>query len=257
MVFSLSACGSSGKNDKLQSAKKSGELVMYTNAEFKPFEFLGPNDQIIGVDVEIGKAIAKKIGAKLVVENAQFDGLVSSIASGKGDVALAGITITDERREEVDFSDPYVYSIQYLIVPEDSNTEYVEDLADKTIGSQTGTTGQIFLQNDIDDGVLTGTDATVAPYNSAPIAMEDLKNGRLQAIVIDEEVAKALAAENEGFKAIPLNYKNGEPMGENFGVAVAKGNEDFLAIINEVIAELVETDQISAWIEEYSSASVE
>jgi polar amino acid transport system substrate-binding protein len=265
-TFALTGCGGDSKTDdaagtdapaadgKVAAIQAAGELVMYTNAEFPPYEYLGDNDEIIGVDIEIGKAIAAKLGVELVIENAVFDGIVASIASGKGDVAITGLTIDEGRKKEIDFSTPYVDSIQYIVVPEDSTLATFEDLADKSVGSQTGTTGQMFLDDEISDGVLAGTDTVDNPYNSAPIAMEDLKAGRLDAVIIDEQVAIQLANQNDGYKAIALNFANGTPVTEQYGVGIAKGNEDLLAIINEVIDEILAQDKITTWIEQYSIA---
>jgi polar amino acid transport system substrate-binding protein len=237
---------------KLAAIQSSGKLVMYTNAEFPPYETIGEGGEIVGVDVEIGKAIAEKLGVELEIENAQFDGIVASIASGKGDVAITGLTITEERSQQIDFSVPYVDSIQYLIVPDDTKIATVEDLADLRVGAQTGTTGEMLLGDDISGGVLAGTSTEVVQYNSAPLAMEDLKNGRIDAVIIDEQVAIQLAGLNDGYQAIPANYTSGDPMTEQYGVGIAKGNEDLLAVINEVVTGLVAEDKITAWLDEYS-----
>jgi polar amino acid transport system substrate-binding protein len=242
----------SSEGGKLAAINSAGVMYMYTNAEFAPYEYVGEGGEIVGVDVEIGKAIAEKLGVELKIENAQFDGIVASIASGKGDVAITGLTIDESRKKEVDFSVPYVESIQYLIVPEDSPIKVVEDLAGLKIGAQLGTTGETMISDEISKGVLKGSNAETAPYNSAPLAMEDLKSGRLDAVIIDEEVAKQIAAQNKGYIAEPCNYQSGNPMVEQFGVAIHKDNEDFLAIIDEVVSGLVKDGKIAEWIEQYS-----
>ncbi|MDR0424103.1 MAG: transporter substrate-binding domain-containing protein [Clostridiales Family XIII bacterium] len=242
----------STKTGKLSQIKDAGYIVMYTNAEFPPYEFLDGND-IVGVDVEIGRAIADEIGVELEVVNADFGGLVASIASGKGDVGISGITVTEDRKREVDFSVPYVDSVQYLIIPEDSGIRFVEDLATKTIGVQTGTTGSMLVEDEINVGVLKAEGgAELRQYTSAPIAMQDLLNGRLDAVVIDELVAIALAGENPGYTAKPFIYSAGTPMTEQFAVAVAKGNEDLLAVIDKVVGEMVEDGLIEHYIQQYS-----
>jgi polar amino acid transport system substrate-binding protein len=263
LVFGLSACGGGGGSDsesaasKVDAIKEAGEFVVYTNAEFAPYEYLGENGEIVGSDIELAQAIADELGVELKVENAAFDGLVASIASGKGDACISGVTITDERKGQVDFSTPYESSIQYMVLPEDSTAQVVEDLAGMNIGVQTGTTGQMFVEDDINTGVLKGTDAQFKPYNSAPIAMEDLKNGRLDAVVIDEQVALQLANQNEGYKAVAMNYENGDPVGEEFGVAIQKGNDDLLEVINAVIEKLLAEDKYAEWVTEYSVADEE
>jgi polar amino acid transport system substrate-binding protein len=278
--FAFSACGDSGSNEpagegaatagaaageattggaaaaggKLAGIKDAGKLYMYTNAEFQPYEYLGEGGEIVGVDVEIGKAIAEKLGVELEVVNTQFEGIVASIASGKGDVAIAGITMDDERKAQADFSVPYINSIQYLIVPEDSKLKTIEGLAGLRIGAQVGTTGEMLLSDEIsgEEGVLKDSKAEVAPYNSAPLAMEDLKAGRIDAVIIDELVAQQIATQNDGYVAIPANYESGDPLREYYGVAIQKGNEDLLAIIDEVVSRLVESGKIEEWIKKYS-----
>jgi polar amino acid transport system substrate-binding protein len=237
---------------KLAAIKEAGEIYMYTNAEFPPYEYIGEGGEIVGVDVEIGKAIAEKLGVELKIENAPFDGIVASIATGKGDLAITGLTITDERKEAVDFSVPYVDSVQYLIVPEGSKIKVVEDLDGLIIGAQTGTTGEMLLSDDIKKGVLKGSKAEVKPYNSAPLAMEDLKIKRIDAVIIDEQVAKHIVNQSEGFAAIPANYTSGSPMSEQYGVGIQKGNEDLLAVVDEVVSGLLSEGKIEEWLQKYS-----
>ncbi|MDR1135036.1 MAG: transporter substrate-binding domain-containing protein [Clostridiales Family XIII bacterium] len=263
IAIAISGCGGNGDaaddseqpggstTGKLDQIKSSGTLVMYTNAEFPPYEFIEGNE-IVGVDVEIGKAIAEKLEVELEVVNADFGGIVASIASGKGDVAVSGITIDDERRAQVDFSTPYVESVQYIIVPENSDIGFVEDLSDKAVGVQSGTTGSMLVEDEINEGVLRGGTTDLKQYTSAPVAMQDLINGRIDAVVIDELVAIALANEHEAYTAMPLVYTKGSPMTEQFGVAVAKGNEDLLAIIDEVVGGMVADGLIELYIQEYS-----
>jgi polar amino acid transport system substrate-binding protein len=255
VCFVFSACGGGGGGaSKLEQIKDSGKLVMYTNAEFPPYEFLGDGGQISGVDVEIGRAIAEKLGVELVVENAEFDSIVASISSGKGDIALTGLTVTAERKEEIDFSVPYVDSVQYLILPEGSEVAVMEDLENKSIGAQTGTTGEMLVQSEITEGVLKDLNVSLVQYKSAPTAMQDLISGRLEAIVIDELVALQIAQQNSGYLAIPFVYAEGTPVTEQFAAGIAKGNEDFLAVVDEVVLELLESGKIDEWFELYKDA---
>lgn len=260
-VTVFAGCGGSGKSaNKLDQIKKAGKITMYTNAEFPPYEYLGDDNQVAGVDVEIGQAIADKLGVKLDIKNTNFEGIVAGIASGKGDLGLSGITITAERKKEVDFSVPYVESVQYLIVPENSDIETMEDLAGKTCGGQTGTTGFMLVDDEINGtngaaGVLKGKDATAKAYSSAPTAMLDLQAGRIQAVVIDELVAIEIAKENPGYKAIPFKYEDGSPVAEQFAVAVKKGNDELLNEINEVVKGLVDDGKIDEFIDKHSEST--
>jgi polar amino acid transport system substrate-binding protein len=237
--------------NKLEQIKQTGYIVMYTNAEFPPYEYLEGNE-IVGVDIEIGRAIAAEIGVELEIVNADFGGLVASIASGKGDMGISGITVTEDRKRDVDFSTPYVDSVQYLIIPEGSEISFVEDLAAKIIGVQTGTTGSMLVEDEINIGVLKEAGAELKQYTSAPIAMQDLLNGRLDAVVIDELVAISLANENPGYSAKPFIYSTGTPMTEQFAVAVDRGNPELLAVIDKVVSGMVEDGLIEQYIQEYS-----
>ncbi|MDR0569883.1 MAG: transporter substrate-binding domain-containing protein [Clostridiales Family XIII bacterium] len=253
----FTGCGSKtdgGATSKVDQIKAAGKLVVYTNAEFPPYEFMQGNE-IVGVDVEIGKAIAQELGVELEMVNATFDGIIASIASGKGDLGISGFTITDERKEEVDMSVPYVDSVQYIILPEDSDVSVMEDLAGKSVGAQLGTTGEMLVQGEVDSGVLAGKDATVQPYSSAPLAMQDLVIGRISGVVIDELVAQAIAKENPGYKAIPLVYESGAPVTEQFGAALKKGNEDLLEVVNNVISGMVSEGLITEYIKQYEAIS--
>ncbi|MFP3153881.1 transporter substrate-binding domain-containing protein [Lachnospiraceae bacterium ZAX-1] len=254
-IMLISGCGNS-KVSKLDEIKKAGKIVMYTNAEFPPYEFV-QDDEIVGVDIEIGKAIAEKIGVELEIMNADFDGIVASIATGKGDVGISGITINEERKGQVDFSVPYVDSVQYVILPEDSELKVVEDFAELALGGQTGTTGSMLIEDEIADGVLAGTKAEFKSYKSAPTAMQDLITGRIAGVVIDELVAISIADANEGYKAIPLIYKSGSPVTEQFGVAIKKENEDLLKIIDEAISSMLSDGSVEKYLDEYSAIAQE
>lgn len=252
-VMGVSAlAGCSGSKSQLEKIESSGTLTVYTNAEFPPYEYVGEGGEIIGVDVEIGKKIAEKIGVELEVKNTKFDGIVAGVTSGKADLGIAGITVTEERQQQVDMSHAYVESIQYLVVPEDSDLSSMADLAGKTVGGQTGTTGYMAVEDEINKGSLKDKNSEIKPFDSAPVAMQDLIKGGIDAVVIDELVAIEIANANPGYKAVPLTYDDGEPVKEQFAVAVKKGNEDLLEIVNEVIDELVESGQIDTWIDQYS-----
>lgn len=257
-ILLMTGCSSGGTaaESKVDAIKAVGKLTMYTNAEFPPYEFM-ENDEIVGVDVEIGKAIADKLGVTLDIQNAEFSGIVAAIATGKGDIGLSGITINDDRKTQVDFSTPYVDSVQYIIVPEDSTLSVMEDFAGLVIGGQTGTTGAMLVETEIAEGVLKDAGAEIKTYNSAPVAMQDLIAGRIAAVVIDELVAMSIADANEGYKAVPFAYKSGAPVTEQFGVAVAKGNEDLLKVIDEAVQEMLDQDLIQTYIDQYSAVVAE
>ena len=190
--------------------------------------------------MDLVQRIAQKIGVKAEIVPAEFDSILGTVMSGKADMGASGFTINDERKQKVDFSVPFVRSVQYLIIPENAAIKSAEDLAGKRIGGQNATTGLLMIEDAVKKGILKDTKTEVKSYNNAPDAMVGMKSGHVDAVVIDELVAKALAQKNAGFKAIELVDKNGKGLDapEDFGIMLAKGNDDFMAIINEVIADM-------------------
>lgn len=255
-VTMLVGCSSSGGSD---------ELVMTTNAAFPPFEYVTDGDQVAGVDADIAQAIADKMGKTLKIDNVTFDGALTAVASGKADMAIAGITITEERKKSMDFSEPYTTSVQYIIVSADSDVAVFEDLAGKKMGVQLGTTGDIFCDEAINggedddgnptEGLIQNTGAELVTYKTALEAALDLQNGKLDAVIIDKLPAENIVASNEGLKTFELTYNNGETTTEEYAVAVKKGNDELLAQINEVINELKANGTIEEMILEHTGAT--
>lgn len=207
-----------------------GVLNVGTNAEFPPFEFVGDDGEPDGFDMALIKAIGEKLGVDVVVENMEFDSLVASIGS-KIDVAIAGMTITDERKNMVDFSDEYYEAVQYVIVSADSEIASAADLEGKNIGVQLGTTGD-FIVEDIKD-------ATAAQYNKAVDAVNDLLNGRVDAVIIDKNPAEVFG---EQFKdEVKLFDGESAEFGfekEYYAIALPKGDEELAKSINDALADL-------------------
>lgn len=218
-----------------------GVLNVGTNAEFPPFEFVGDDGEPDGFDIALIKAIGEELGVAVEVENMEFDSLVASIGS-KIDVAIAGMTITEERQNSVDFSDSYYEAVQYVLVPADSDIAGIADLEGKTIGAQLGTTGD-FLIEDI-------ADATASQYNKGVDAVNDLVNGRLDAVIIDKNPAMVFAEKFEGeIKAIDGADFAFEP--ENYAIAVPKGDEALVSIINNALATIKEDGTFDQLVSEY------
>ena len=252
-IMALMAAGCSTATGKYESILKKGKIEVSTASDFPPFEFPGA-DGVQGVDIEIAKAIAAELGVDVVINESNFDSILMDIKSGKGDIAISGFTITDERKASVDFSDPYIDSVQYLILPEGSDIVVLEDLAGKKIGVALGYTGQFLIEDELaEGGALEGTNKdNMKIYNSAREAALDLKAGRIDAVVMDEYVAKNIASKDSGIEAKELRYENGEIASEEYGVMVAKGNEDLLLIINKVIKNLIGLGKIREWVIQYS-----
>ena len=253
LAFSLAACGGDDKEGKLASIDKAGKIVIYTDPNFPPFEYMGA-DGIEGVDIEIGKAIAEELGVEVEFQDANFDSIVMAIKGGKGDIAVSGMTITDDRKKSVDFSDPYINSVQYLILPKGSDLTTVESLAGNNIGVAKGYTGSFLVDDEINlpEGVLYESGSTFTEYPSAMEASLDLTNGKVACVVMDEYVAKNIASQYDELEAIELKYEDGSNAAEEYGVVVAKGNEDLLEKINAVIKRLIDEGKIEEWIIKYA-----
>ena len=252
MIAALLVSGVAGCAKKSVSAvdqiKKNGKIVMYCNANFPPYEYLN-GTEVAGVDVEIGRAIAQKLGVELEIKNTAFEGIVAAIATGAGDMAITGMTITEERKEKVDFSNPYINSVQYLIVKSDSTLEKVEALAGKKVAAVLGYTGSLILGDEIQDGVLKDQGTQLSDYNSAGDATLALTSGKADAVIMDEMVAKSIAAKDSSLKAVKLTYEDGSDTAEEYGVAIQKGKEDLLSIVNEVIDDLVAKGKIAEFMD--------
>lgn len=223
-----------------EEAAVGGVLVMGTNAEFPPYEFYEDND-IVGIDVEIAKAIAEKMGMELQIEDMAFDAIIPAVTSGKADFGAAGMTVTEERQRSVEFTDTYANSNQVAIVKEDSDIAGSADLEGKTIGVQLGTTG---------DALATELkDATVERYNKGLEAVQSLTQGKIDAVVIDQATAQAFVKKTEGIKI--LEEKMSE---EEYAIAIKKGNTDLVEKMNAAIAELKSEGKIDEIVAKYMDA---
>ena len=205
-------------------------IVMGTNAEFEPFEYRD-GDNIVGFDVEIAKAIAAKAGKELKIEDMAFDTLIVGLNNKQMDFIAAGMSVTEERKTQVDFSEPYFKSKQMIIVKSDDTTiTKAEDLVGKKVGVQLGTTGDLFV---------SGTDGVqVIQFDKAPLAVMDLKNGKVDAVVIDAEPAKKLVEGQSDIKLLDVPFVE-----EEYAIAVRKGDAGLLNTINAVIKELKENGE--------------
>ncbi len=219
-----------------------GVLTVGTNAEFPPFEYVGDDGQPDGFDVALIKAIGEKLGVQVEVENMEFDSLVASIGN-KIDVAIAGMTVTEERKNSVDFSDAYYDALQYVIVPEGSEIATFDDLAGKTIGVQLGTTGDFIASDDVDG-------ASVSQYNKAVDAVNDLINGRVDCVIIDKNPALVFEEKFAGqVKALDGAQFNFEV--ENYAIALPKGDTALAEQINTALQEIKADGTFDKLVEEY------
>lgn len=206
-------------------SKEKNTIIMGTNAEFEPFEYM-QGGEVVGFDVEIAKKVAEKLGAELVIENMQFASLIAALQTKKIDFIAAGMSNTEERQKSVNFSIDYFNASQVIIVKTGSDSvRNKEDLVGKRIGVQLGTTGEIEAKN------IEG--ATVESYDAGYAAVLDLANGKLDAVVIDQMPAKKFVANNTDVEIL-----SEELTVETYSIAVNKEDEELLATINEVISEL-------------------
>ncbi|EIC95377.1 ABC transporter, phosphonate, periplasmic substrate-binding protein [Lachnoanaerobaculum saburreum F0468] len=261
MAASLAACGKASETQTSNAASESasdgkaesksdgtakiktveaGKLTLATNAEFPPYEY-HDGDKIVGIDMDIADAIAKKLGLEVQIEDIAFDSVILEVTSGKADIGLAGISATDERKQSVDFSDTYTTSKQLIIVKDDSTITGSKDLEGKTVGVQTGTTGDI-LASDIKD---------VKPerYDKGMDAVQALSQGKVDAVIIDSEVAKKFVEETSGLKVLDEAFAD-----ENYAIAIKKGNKELLDSVNKALSELKSDGTIDSIIAKYIKA---
>ena len=217
MALSLAACASTAKTEE-----PAAKLTMATEATFPPYEYYD-GDAIVGIDVEVAQAIADKLGMELEVTDIAFDSIIPGVQTGKYDMGMAGMTVTDERKEQVNFSDSYATGVQ-------------------VVGTQAGTTGFIYATSDIEDAGL----GTVKSFGKTTDAVEALKNGQVDCVILDNEPAKALVAANEGLHILDTEYAV-----EDYAIAIAKENTDLLEKVNKALSELTADGTLQSIVDKY------
>ena len=243
LVLSLAACASTAKNDEpAPDASEAAKLTMATEATFPPYEYYD-GDAIVGIDVEVAQAIADKLGMELEVTDIAFDSIIPGIQTGKYDMGMAGMTVNEERLEKVNFSDSYATGIQVVIVKEGGKVKSLDDMAADgvVIGTQSGTTGFLFASDDFGDEKVKG-------FAKTTDAVEALKNGQVDCVMLDNEPAKALVAANPdaGLSILDTAYAN-----EDYAIAINKQNTDLLNQINAALAELKADGTLQGIIDQY------
>lgn len=237
MALAFAACGSSKKEEE------SKKLVMATNAYFPPYEYYD-GETIVGIDAEIAQAIADKLGMELEIVDVEFDSIIAGVQAGKYDFGMAGMTVTEDRLKSVNFSTTYATGIQSVIVKEGSSITSVDDLidGDYIVGVQQGTTGDIYMTDEVGedrmDRYSKGNDAVLA-----------LMQGKVDAVVIDNQPAISYVAANEGLTILETPYAI-----EDYAICISKDNEDLLKDINAALDELQKDGTIDAIIAKYIPA---
>lgn len=268
LVLSLAACGSTASSATSSEAVSSdaassetasseaasetetaelstvepGKLIMSTNAAFPPYEMTTDSGEFEGIDIETAQAIADKLGLELQIDDMDFDAALLAVQQGKSDMVMAGVTVTDERQNVMDFTDSYATGIQSIIVKEDSDIASVDDLAGKKIGTQRGTTGYLYCSDDFGD-------ENVVAYDDGLTAVQMLNNGQVDCVVIDNAPAKEFIAANPGLKLLDTAYVE-----EDYAIGVGKGNTELKDAINTALEELKADGTLQAIVDKYITA---
>lgn len=268
LVLSLAACGSTASSAASSEAASSdaasseaasseaasetetaelstvepGKLIMSTNATFPPYEMTTDSGEFEGIDIETAQAIADKLGLELQIDDMDFDAALLAVQQGKSDMVMAGVTVTDERQNVMDFTDSYATGIQSIIVKEDSDIASVDDLAGKKIGTQRGTTGYLYCSDDFGD-------ENVVAYDDGLTAVQMLNNGQVDCVVIDNAPAKEFVAANPGLKLLDTAYVE-----EDYAIGVGKGNTELKDAINTALEELKADGTLQAIVDKYITA---
>lgn len=218
--------------------QKKETLVMATNAQFPPYEYYD-GDKIVGIDAEVAALIAQMLDMELEIADIEFDSIVPGVQQGKYDMGMAGMTVNDERLEQVNFTTSYAKGVQVVIVKEDSDIKTIDDLTGKMIGAQQGTTGAIYAADDYGE-------ENVTTYASGNLAVEGLKTGKVDCVIIDNEPAKAYVSENEGLKILETEYAN-----EDYAIAIAKDNTELMDKVNTALEELIANGELQKIVDKY------
>ena len=242
LVCLLTACNKTGDQITLEA----GKLYMSTNAAFPPYEMTTDDGGFAGIDVEIAQAIAKKLGLELVILDMDFDAALLAVQEGKSDIVMAGVTVNDDRKLVMDFTTSYAKGEQVVIVKEGSDVT-MDNLGEKMIGAQRGTTGYIYASDTPENGGY-GEDHVTA-YDNGMTAVNALLNGQVDCVIIDNAPAQEFVAANPG-----LTLLEGKWVEEDYAIGVGKGNTALVEAINKALAELTADGTIQAIVDKYITA---
>ena len=222
---------------------EAGKLHMATNAAFPPYEMVADDGSFEGIDVEIAGKVAEKLGLELVVDDMDFGSVITSVQSGKSDIAMAGLTVTEDRKQNVDFSDTYATGVQMVIVPIDSDIESIDDLQGKLIGCQESTTGYIYCSDDYGEDMVTA-------FPNGANAVQALLSGKVDAVVIDSQPAQEFVAQNAG----KLKMLGTEYVSEDYAIGVSKDNTALRDAVNNALKELIDDGTVQSILDKYIKA---
>lgn len=250
MLFSAAGCSQQAQpeagaetegQEPASQEPAGGTIVMATNAEFPPYEYR-EEQTIKGIDVDIMNMVADKLGMELEIEDMAFDSIIPAVKSGKADIGVAGMTVTEERLVNVDFTDTYIKASQVIIKRTDDDTiTDADSLSGKVIGVQLGTTGDLYVSD------IEGAD--VQRFAKGFEAVQALQQSKIDAVVIDDQVAVALAEGNEGVIVLEEPFTE-----EEYAICVNKGNTELLDKLNSALGELKESGELQKIIDKYIAA---
>lgn len=254
MIFSLAACGTGNTGTDTDvpgdvsatgfTTVEEGVLHMATNAAFPPYEMISDDGGFEGIDVEIATLIAEKLDLELVVDDMDFSSVIAAVQTGKGDIAMAGLTVNEERLQNVDFTDSYAVGVQVVVVKEGSDIATIDDLEGKMIGTQEATTGYIYCSDTPENGGY-GEDNVIA-YTNGATAIQALLDGKVDCVVIDNEPAKAFVEANEGLKILDTEFAV-----EDYAIGVSKENTNLKDAVNAALQELIADGTVQSIIDKY------
>lgn len=247
MLFALAACGGNNATNgnatdgNATDGDAKAVLTMATNAEFPPYEYY-QGDKVVGIDAEVAALIADKLGMELEIVDIAFDSIIPGVQSGKYDMGMAGLTVTEDRLEKVDFSTSYATGVQSVIVKADGAIQSLDDITGKKIGVQTTTTGDIYATGDYGEEFVTR-------YDNGAAAVQALIAGKVDCVIIDNEPAKSYVAANEGLKILDTSYTV-----EDYAICFAKNNTELKDKVDAALKDLIADGSVQAVVNKYIPA---
>ena len=238
---STTAAATSANNADANKAEKE-TLVMATNAEFPPYEY-HEGEEIVGIDAEVAKAIADKIGMELKIEDVAFDSIIPGVQAGKYDMGMAGMTVTPEREQSVKFSTSYAKGVQSVIVKEGSDIKTIDDIKGKKVGVQTSTTGDIYASEEYGDENITR-------FDNGAMATQALVSGKIDCVIIDNQPAKKYVEANDGLKILETAFAE-----EDYAICFNKDNADLQQKVNKALEELIKDGTVQKIVDKYIKAN--
>lgn len=252
-VAVLAGCGNKASNTTettiaTEPASAKGKLTMATNAYFPPYEYY-EGEKIVGIDADVAKAIADKLGMELEIVDIEFDSIIAGVQTGKYDMGMAGMTVTEERLKSVDFSTSYAKGIQSVIVTENSPIKSIDDIlakdANYKVGVQLSTTGDIYITDDLGDAAAE----RVTEFQTGNDAVAALSSGKVDAVIIDNEPAKSYVAATAGLKILDTEY-----VSEDYAICFAKSNTELKDKVNAALEELIKDGTVKSIVDKYITA---